>query len=103
MWYGSDEDDKTGNDDTAGDDDNDDSDKNDKDGNGGTDGNDDNDGNDENNDSDNDGDQDLYVASCGKAFSKLSDCISCSNYKKVSCPNPGSSAAGMLCFSWSTY
>ena len=38
-----------------------------------------------------------------KAFSKLSDCISCSNYKKVSCPNPGHSAAGMLCFSWSTY
>ena len=38
-----------------------------------------------------------------KAFSKLSDCINCSNYKKVSCPNPGSSAAGMLCFSWSSY
>ena len=38
-----------------------------------------------------------------KAFSKLSDCISCSNYKEVSCPNPGHSAAGMLCFSWSTY
>ena len=38
-----------------------------------------------------------------KAFSKLSDCINCSNYKKVSCPNPGHSAAGMLCFSWSTY
>ena len=38
-----------------------------------------------------------------KAFSKLSDCLSCSNYKKASCPNPGSSAAGMLCFSWSSY
>ena len=38
-----------------------------------------------------------------KAFSKLSDCLSCSNYKKVGCPNPGSSAPGMLCFSWSTY
>ena len=38
-----------------------------------------------------------------KAFTKLSDCLSCSNYKKVECPNPGSSAPGMLCFSWSTY
>ncbi len=38
-----------------------------------------------------------------KAFSKLSDCLSCSNYKKVSCPNPGNSASGMLCFSWTSY
>ena len=47
--------------------------------------------------------QDDVIHSIKKAFSKLSDCLSCSNYKKASCPNPGSSAAGMLCFSWSTY
>ena len=38
-----------------------------------------------------------------KAFSKLSDCLSCSSYKKASCANPGHSAPGMLCFSWSSY
>ena len=38
-----------------------------------------------------------------KAFSKLSDCASCSSYKKSDCPNPGHSAPGMLCFSWSSY
>ena len=38
-----------------------------------------------------------------KSFTKLSDCLSCANYKKTECPNPGSSASGMLCFSWSTY
>ena len=38
-----------------------------------------------------------------KAFTKLSDCLTCSNYKKIDCPNPGNSGAGMLCFSWSSY
>ena len=27
----------------------------------------------------------------------------CSNYKKSSCPNSGSAASGMLCFSWNSY
>ena len=34
---------------------------------------------------------------------KVSDCLSCSNYKKESCANPGHAASGMLCFSWSSY
>ena len=38
-----------------------------------------------------------------KAFTKLSDCLTCSSYKKIDCPNPGNSGAGMLCFSWSSY
>ncbi len=38
-----------------------------------------------------------------KAFSKMSDCLSCSNYKKPTCPNAGSAASGMLCFSWNSY
>ena len=38
-----------------------------------------------------------------KAFSKMSDCLNCSNYKKPSCPNSGSAASGMLCFSWNSY
>ena len=38
-----------------------------------------------------------------KAFSKLSDCLSCANYKKESCVHPGHVGSGMLCFSWSSY
>ena len=38
-----------------------------------------------------------------KAFSKMSDCLSCLNFKKSKCPHPESAKDGMLCFSWASY
>tara|TARA_B100000925_G_scaffold190023_1_gene143696 strand:- start:101 stop:334 length:234 start_codon:yes stop_codon:yes gene_type:complete len=38
-----------------------------------------------------------------KAFSKMSDCLSCLNFKKNNCPHPESAKDGMLCFSWASY
>ena len=37
-----------------------------------------------------------------ESFSKMSDCLNCSNYQTESCPNSEKSAPGMLCFSWSS-
>ena len=37
-----------------------------------------------------------------ESFSKMSDCLNCSNYQTEACPNSEKSAPGMLCFSWSS-